>query len=118
MWEAGFTTFAAANSSILGTLLEDVKDALLVMISAEFAGHTGGDWLADLSRRPGWKGVLVIATTSSPGSIFAQALGRSGVPVLGRPIERDPLYAALENLGIPATTPDPAFERTAELILN
>jgi CheY-like chemotaxis protein len=100
LWGAGFQTSPVAHSPALAERLCQPPPTVVLM-TAEFAQQQGGDWLAELARRPGWRDVPVIVATNTMNSVFAESLRRSGVPVLQRPIDPEELLRALEAVGLP-----------------
>ena len=114
LWGAGFQTSPVAHSPALAERLNEPPPTVVLM-TAEFAEQQGGDWLAELARRPGWCDVPIIVATNTMNSVFAESLRRSGVPVLQRPIDREELHRALAAIGFPPVrgTPRPlALRRT------
>jgi DNA-binding response OmpR family regulator len=99
--QVGFSVHPASDAASM-RLRVDGGCADLLVISAEFGRDTGGDWMAELARCPRWREVPVIALTSLPESLFADALRRAGVPVLAKPVDDDALRRALLEVGIAA----------------
>jgi DNA-binding response OmpR family regulator len=109
------------EADALGSILDDEnrEGVSLVIMAAEFGGNTGGDWMAELSRRPSWSRVPVITTTRTPNSIFACALRTAKVPVLCKPVGEAALNRTLAMLGFQrGSPPPPELARTASLCLN
>ena len=102
LWKAGFVSRIASDGEQLRWWVEGSDRHLvrIIVISAEFGGNTGGDWLAELSRRPTWQKVPTIATTCFGQSVFADALRRGGMPVLQKPVVPHAMGQALERLGL------------------
>jgi CheY-like chemotaxis protein len=100
LWGAGFRAWPVPHGLAMAERLRAAPPSVVV-ITAEFARQRGGDWLAELSRRPRWQNVPVIVATTKVDSVFAESLRRAGVPVVRRPVERDDLHRALAALGLP-----------------
>jgi CheY-like chemotaxis protein len=115
LWVAGFQTTPVAHGTDLALRLIQPPPTVVLM-TAEFACLRGGDWMAELARRPDWRDVPVIVATNMLKSVFAESLRRSGVPVLRRPVDREELLHALETIGFPplsrARKQSPALRRT------
>jgi len=120
LWSAGYRAPSARSADELLLLLQqlDPLPPRALVMAVEFDGNRGGDWLAELSRRPSWREVPVIAITHNPGSVFAAAVGRMGVPVVSKPIEVASFHTALGRIGCPPGAPLDLFRHTAALILR
>jgi CheY-like chemotaxis protein len=118
IWQAGLQVQLARHPGILRMLVDAARRPDLLVISAEFGHDTAGDWLSELSRHPEWSAVPVIAITGQPDSLFAQALGRAGMPVLSKPVATAALREALMQLGIAERAPAPALREAATQTLR